>query len=284
MLSPRWAFRRWWGASATARAANQAVPSSAVAQLLWRETFHAASRLPHWWATRAKHLPRAARFWRHEPDAEKPYGGWRVWKSDDADPLYRGWLTATTGAPDLDESLLLLVTDGWVHHLRRHLIADYLTRGKVRADWMLGEQWFRQTLVDHDACINRGNWMWLSAADFSIAQMRRHYGYKDYVTRHCAGNACARSRPRTNPWWCRREGSESAEGSHQAQQCGGGHQSQQREGAVGTRPAETVRWPLQGAARADAARGQGLREACCRPHARRDHTPLRLCRHSRFRP
>jgi hypothetical protein len=187
VLSPRWAFRRWWGASATARAANQAVPSSAVAQLLWRETFHAASRLPHWWASRTKHLPRAARFWRHEPDAEKPYGGWRVWKSDDTDPLYKGWLTATTGAPDLDESLLLLVTDGWIHHLRRHLIADYLTRGKVRADWMLGEQWFRQTLVDHDACVNRGNWMWLSASDFSIAQMRRHYGYKDYVTRHSYG-------------------------------------------------------------------------------------------------
>ena len=110
VLSPRWAFRRWWGASATARAANQAVPSSAVAQLLWRETFHAASRLPHWWATRAKHLPRAARFWRHEPDAEKPYGGWRVWKSDDTDPLYKGWLTATTGAPDLDEACCSVTT------------------------------------------------------------------------------------------------------------------------------------------------------------------------------
>lgn len=187
VLSPRWAFRRWWGESASARAANQSVPSSAVAQLLWRETFHAASRLPHWWASRSKHLPRSARFWRHEPDADKPYGGWRVWKSDDSDPLYKGWLTATTGAPDLDESLLLLVTDGWVHHLRRHLIADYLTRGKVRADWMLGEQWFRQTLVDHDACVNRGNWMWLSASDFSLAQMRRHYGYKDYVTRNAYG-------------------------------------------------------------------------------------------------
>lgn len=187
VLSPRWAFVQWWGTTAKARQTNESVPSSAVAQLLWRETFHAASRLPKWWTPRTKTLARPDRFWRHEPDEGRPYGGWRVWKSDDADPLYQGWLTATTGAPDLDESLVLLVTDGWVHHLRRHLIADYLTRGKVRADWMLGEQWFRQTLVDHDACVNRGNWMWLSASDFSVAQMRRHYGYKDYVQRHVYG-------------------------------------------------------------------------------------------------
>ena len=190
VLSPRWAYVRWWGATDAAQRANEGVPSSAIAQLLWRETFHAASRLPLWWTPRRKTLTRKDRFWRHEPDGDAPYGGWRVWRSDDADPLYQGWLTATTGAPDLDESLMLLVVDGWVHHLRRHLIADYLTRGRVKADWMLGEQWFRQTLVDHDACINRGNWMWLSASDFSTAQMRRHYGYKNYVQRHVYKDPC----------------------------------------------------------------------------------------------
>ena len=184
VLSPRWAYVQWMGTSLQARKANERVPSSAIAQLLWRETFHAASRLPLWWTQRSRNIGRSQRFWRHELCEGQPYGGWRVWRSDDPDPLYRGWLTATTGAADLDESLVLLAVDGWVHHLRRHLIADYLTRGIVKADWMIGEQWFRQTLVDHDACINRGNWMWLSASDFSTAQMRRHYGYKDYVNRH----------------------------------------------------------------------------------------------------
>ena len=189
VLSPRTAFARWWGSKPATKKQNEARPSSAIAQLIWRETFHAASCLPLWWTTRNKTLPPAKRFWRHElsKNPQAPYGGWRVWKSNDTDPLYRGWITATTQHPDLDESLVLLVIDGWVHHLRRHMIADYLTRGKVQADWMLGEQWFRQTLVDHDACINRGNWMWLSAADFSTLQFRQHYGYSNYVQKRSYG-------------------------------------------------------------------------------------------------
>lgn len=188
VLSARWAYVRWRGENVATRNQNESVPSSAVAQLLWRETFHATSRLPHWWATRTKvTLPPTQRYWRREPDATAPYGGWRVWRDDDTDPLFQGWRTATTGHADLDESLRCLVQDGWIHHLRRHLVADYLTRGKVRADWMIGERWFRHTLVDHDACINRGNWMWLSASEFSTAQLTRHYGYDTYVERHSYG-------------------------------------------------------------------------------------------------
>ena len=187
VLSPKKAYERWHGLNEQTKKKNESVPSSAIAQLLWRETFHAASLLPQWWTIRKKDLSRKQRFWKFELQEAKPYGGWRVWTSNSKDPLYTGWLTATTGYHDLDESVLLLVMDGWIHHLRRHIIADYLTRGKAKADWMLGEQWFRQTLVDHDACVNRGNWMWLSGSDFSTALMYRHYGYKDYIKRHTYG-------------------------------------------------------------------------------------------------
>lgn len=187
VLSPQKAYERWHGLNEQTKKKNESVPSSAIAQLLWRETFHAASLLPDWWTIRKKTLSRKQRFWKFELEEAKPYGGWRVWRSQSKDPLYNGWITATTGCHDLDESLLLLVIDGWIHHLRRHIIADYLTRGKAKTDWMLGEQWFRQTLVDHDACVNRGNWMWLSGSDFSTALMYRHYGYKDYIKRHTYG-------------------------------------------------------------------------------------------------
>ena len=84
---------------------------------------------------------------------------------------------------DTNSSMLMLAKDGWIHHLRRHVIADYLTRGYLDADWMLGESWFRQTLLDHDASVNRGNWLWLSACDFSTAQLCRHYNHDNYVRR-----------------------------------------------------------------------------------------------------
>ena len=203
VLSPRLAFSKWWGPNPKSRSENGKEPSSAVGQLLWRETFHAASHLPNWWVRRQPTLTKDQRFWRHELEENKPYGGWKIWKGTDKNPLYQQWLTATTGMFDLDESLMLLVKQGWIHHLRRHMIADYLTRGKAQADWMIGESWFRQTLIDHDACINRGNWLWLSASDFSVHQRFRHYKYTDYVERHSYGSraeplSCCASTSNTN--------------------------------------------------------------------------------------
>ena len=84
---------------------------------------------------------------------------------------------------DTNSSLLMLARDGWIHHLRRHTVADYLTRGHLNADWMLGESWFRQTLLDHDASVNRANWLWLSACDFSTKQLCMHYSHDTYVRR-----------------------------------------------------------------------------------------------------
>ena len=195
VLSARRAYVAWRGATPAARRQNADRPSSAVAQLLWRETFHAASRHPLWWARReyggGAPLAPEQRFWRHEMREGAPGGGWPTWRlcdADDADGAVQAWRRADVEEDDLRRSLALLAAHGWIHHLRRHVVADNLTRGRRRADWMLGELWFRQTLVDHDPCINRGNWLWLSASDFSTAQRVRHYGYRDYVQRHSSGD------------------------------------------------------------------------------------------------
>lgn len=181
VLSPRLVYSRWRGKTPAAVKANAARPSSGVAQLLWREEFHAAARLPGFWDTRATATPKTPhppRLWRRDMD-------WAVTRGDD--PALKPFLHATTGEADLDVALVVLARDGWVHHLRRHIIADYFTRGQLQADWMLGESWFRQTLVDHDACVNRGNWLWLSACEFSTKQMFMHYKWSTYVTRESRG-------------------------------------------------------------------------------------------------
>ena len=186
VISPRAAYLKWKGHSATAASQNAKRPSSAVAQLLWRETFHAASYLPGFWDTREDtswNDPSPPRFWCRDVD-------WDVTCGDD--PKLAPFLRAKTGLADLDQALHVLVRDGWVHHLRRHIIADYLTRGKLKCDWMVGESWFRQTLVDHDACLNRCNWLWLSACEFSTAQLMRHYGWGTYVQRQSKGVTISR--------------------------------------------------------------------------------------------
>lgn len=177
-------------------------------QLLFREIYHATSLLPGFWSS-----PMAA-----DPG---PY----PWKAEGQ--AY--WKTTTTGkwsaslerwaelerwtegtcepdCEDLNESMVLLRKTGWIHHLRRHVVADYLARGRLRLPWELGELWFRHCLVDHDASVNRGNWLWLSATAYSLAQRVRHYKYKDYIERHShqcelvsASPATARTRAQPRP-------------------------------------------------------------------------------------
>lgn len=197
-LSAKYAYVQWQGQSTQQHKQNASRPSSAIAQLLWREEFHACSLVDGFWHTRDDDA--ATRFWKRDKE-------WDIWRGDDARLLPFLYAQATkppkskkrskgntkttsTSQPtdealveDTNSSLVMLARDGWIHHLRRHTVADYLTRGHLDTDWMLGESWFRQTLLDHDAAVNRGNWLWLSACDFSTKQLCMHYNHDTYVRR-----------------------------------------------------------------------------------------------------
>lgn len=190
VVSPRVAYVHWQGSTLRQHAQNAKRPSSAIAQLLWREEFHACSNLPGFWDTRQEanrkttNSGSGSTFWKRDVE----------WTTDKNDETFKNLLCARASKPvkststctlmqDTNSSVLMLVRDGWIHHLRRHVLADYVTRGHLNADWMLGEAWFRHCLLDHDASVNRGNWLWLSACDFSTAQLIRHYNHNDYVRR-----------------------------------------------------------------------------------------------------
>lgn len=204
-LSAKYAYVQWQGRTTQQHKQNASRPSSAIAQLLWREEFHACSLVDGFWHTRDDDA--TTRFWKRDKE-------WDIWLGDDArlqpflhaqatePPKSKKTKTKTKnsnrkGKPkssqsqhtdevlmeDTNSSLRMLARDGWIHHLRRHTVADYLTRGHLDADWMLGESWFRQTLLDHDASVNRGNWLWLSACDFSTKQLCMHYSHDTYVRR-----------------------------------------------------------------------------------------------------
>jgi deoxyribodipyrimidine photolyase len=193
ILSPRVAYVRWQGKTVAQHKSNAKRPSSAVAQLLWREEFHACSLLEGFWDTRKNKADH--HFWKRD----------REWTTAATDTGFQELLQAhatktVKGTPvsveDTNTSVMMLVQDGWIHHLRRHVIADYITRGYLQADWMLGEALFRQCLLDHDASVNRGNWLWLSACDFSTAQLVRHYNHNDYIRRQSTATATATAIPR----------------------------------------------------------------------------------------
>ncbi|KAI9189095.1 hypothetical protein H9P43_000523 [Blastocladiella emersonii ATCC 22665] len=126
-------------------------PVSLKAQLYWREFFMAHGATV--------------------PDFERVSPANRVcsdvgWRSglpgeDGAEDL-AAWAEARTGYPWIDAAMMQLRNEGWMHHLARHSVACFLTRGDLYVNWERGAEVFEDLLLDHDWALNRGNWLWLS--------------------------------------------------------------------------------------------------------------------------
>lgn len=140
---------------------GETVMGSSRDQILFREMFHACSQMPEFW-----------------DDTGDEFGQKYDWE-DNKNEDWEKYINGNTGIEDIDWCMKQLKKEGWLHHLARHMVADYLTRGKLQIHWKFGMEWFKKTLVDHDKCVNRGNWMWLSGTAFSSKQRGYfHYGEK----------------------------------------------------------------------------------------------------------
>ncbi|KAG7025764.1 (6-4)DNA photolyase, partial [Cucurbita argyrosperma subsp. argyrosperma] len=123
-------------------------PVSLVGQLLWREFFYTA----------AFGTPNFDRMKDNKICKQIP------WKDDNE--LLAAWRDARTGFPWIDAIMVQLRKWGWMHHLARHSVACFLTRGDLFVHWEKGRDVFERLLIDSDWAINNGNWMWLSCSSF----------------------------------------------------------------------------------------------------------------------
>ena len=62
-----------------------------------------------------------------------------------------------TGFPFIDACMVQLRTEGWIHHLARHAVACFLTRGDLWQSWEVGAKVFEEYLLDADWSLNAGN-------------------------------------------------------------------------------------------------------------------------------
>ncbi|XP_023245061.1 cryptochrome-1-like [Copidosoma floridanum] len=76
------------------------------------------------------------------------------------------WANGQTGFPWIDAIMTQLREEGWIHHLARHAVACFLTRGDLWISWEEGMKVFDELLLDADWSINAGMWMWLSCSSF----------------------------------------------------------------------------------------------------------------------
>ena len=89
---------------------------------------------------------------------------WQI--GGDASQLLEKWELGQTGYPAVDAVMNQLRSEGWMHHLARHLVACFLTRGDLWVSWELGRDVFDKYLVDADWSINNFSWHWLSCSAF----------------------------------------------------------------------------------------------------------------------
>ncbi|ODA79654.1 hypothetical protein RJ55_05248 [Drechmeria coniospora] len=153
-------------------------PTSLTGQLLFRDMYFAAqAALGSVFAQTARnpccrfipwHLPS-----KRDPDTGLITGEYHV-DSEQADAWFRRWKAGVTGFPWIDALMRQLRQEGWIHHLGRHSVACFLTRGGCYVDWERGCEVFEELLLDHEPACNAGNWQWLSCTAF-FAQYYRCY-------------------------------------------------------------------------------------------------------------
>ncbi|TWW56156.1 Cryptochrome-1 [Takifugu flavidus] len=127
---------------------NSSPPLSLYGQLLWREFFYTAAT--------------------NNPRFDKMEGNpicVRIPWDRNMEALAK-WAEAKTGFPWIDAIMTQLRQEGWIHHLARHAVACFLTRGDLWISWEEGMKVFDELLLDADWSVNAGSWMWLSCSSF----------------------------------------------------------------------------------------------------------------------
>ncbi|KAM4721522.1 cryptochrome-2 isoform 2-T2 [Rhinophrynus dorsalis] len=127
---------------------NSPPPLSLYGQLLWREFFYTA----------ATNNPKFDQMEGNPICVQIPW---------DRNPqALAKWAEGKTGFPWIDAIMTQLRQEGWIHHLARHAVACFLTRGDLWNSWECGVKVFDELLLDADFSVNAGSWMWLSCSAF----------------------------------------------------------------------------------------------------------------------
>lgn len=129
-------------------------PVSLHGQLLWREFFYAWSIFN----------PKFDKMEGNKYCKQIPWG-------DDPARLL-AWKNGCTGYPYIDAIMTQLRKTGWIHHLARHSVACFLTRGDFWQSWEKGRDVFDLYLLDSDYALNNANWQWLSCSNFFYQYFR----------------------------------------------------------------------------------------------------------------
>ncbi|ORY06123.1 cryptochrome-2 [Clohesyomyces aquaticus] len=153
-------------------------PTSLTGQLLFRDMYFGAQSALGYSFAQTYNNPQCRFIPWHLPSRISPstnlITGTYLIDSARAHLFFLRWKEGRTGFPWIDALMRQLKQEGWIHHLGRHAVACFLTRGGCYVDWERGAEVFEEWLLDHETACNVGNWQWLSCTAF-FAQFYRCY-------------------------------------------------------------------------------------------------------------
>ncbi len=88
--------------------------------------------------------------------------------AEDYQTLLQAWQHGQTGFPIIDAGMRELWQTGWMHNRVRMMVASLLSKNLL-IPWQIGEQWFRDTLVDADLANNVLGWQWTAGCGADAA-------------------------------------------------------------------------------------------------------------------
>ncbi|GKU20218.1 cryptochrome [Fusarium langsethiae] len=145
-------------------------PESLIGQLLFRDMYFAAQAALGYVFSQTANNPYCRFIPWHLPSKRDPETGLVTGEhhvdSEEAEIWFQRWRVGMTGFPWIDALMRQLKDEGWIHHLGRHAVACFLTRGGCYIDWERGCEVFEEWLIDHEPACNAGNWQWLSCSAF----------------------------------------------------------------------------------------------------------------------
>ncbi|KAL7951247.1 putative photolyase class 1 [Trichoderma barbatum] len=145
-------------------------PESLIGQVLFRDMYFAAQAALGASFAQTATNPYCRFIPWHLPSKRDPETGLTTGDhhtdNEQAETWFRRWKFGVTGFPWIDALMRQLRHDGWIHHLGRHSVACFLTRGGCYIDWERGAEVFEEWLIDHEPACNIGNWQWLACVAF----------------------------------------------------------------------------------------------------------------------
>jgi cryptochrome len=176
LLSPHLHFgslsirKYWWDVQdimtkrRKAKKTNASVPVNLPGQLLFRDMYFAAQAAigapfarTHGnkvarvidWHLQSKPLQssRNDEDAMEDDDGDLPARDYKI-DSPEAEEWFQRWKIGRTGFPWIDALMRQLRSEGWIHHLGRHSVACFLTRGGCYVSWERGAEVFEELLID----------------------------------------------------------------------------------------------------------------------------------------